>query len=78
MEILWKSAMAKIGKHILIMKMVLWTTLLVMHKSGKRKDRQLRYQTGKRGIVGYPKLDIMWQRAVAKLGKHILIMAPAV
>jgi hypothetical protein len=77
MDILWPSAMAKFRKHVLIMKMVLWTKVLVTHKSGKEK-RQLCYQTGKRGIVVYPKLDIMWQRAEAKLGKHILIMVSAV
>ena len=33
---------------------------------------------GKQGFVGYLKLDIMWQHAVAKLGKQILIMTWAV
>jgi len=37
MDILWQSAMAKFGKHVLIMKMVLWTKVLVTHKSSKKK-----------------------------------------
>ena len=31
--------------------------------------------TEKNGIVRYPELDIMWQRAVAKLGKHMTLGA---
>ncbi|OEL31734.1 hypothetical protein BAE44_0007244 [Dichanthelium oligosanthes] len=53
---MWQRAVAKLGKHTLIMTTVVRMKLLVTHKSAKKNYI---IKNGKRGNCRYPKLDIM-------------------